>query len=260
MPSMASAGLRAIWSAGGVALGGWSVIGDPFAAELVCRSGVDWLGIDLQHGLATDARLSELVRAADVTRTPVFVRVAWNEPAAIMRALDAGADGVIVPMVSSAEEAAAAVRACRYPPAGERSWGPTRASLGEAGYSAGTANEQTLCFPMIETAQGLERLEEIAAVPGLDGLFVGPSDLALSLGDPMAPTAPVPSQRAAIERIAAVCAGQGLIAGIYCGGASIVGDWARAGYTLLAIDADVAYVSQAAGTALAEARRAVAGS
>jgi 4-hydroxy-2-oxoheptanedioate aldolase len=252
-----SSRLREIWTSGGVALGGWSTLADPYAAELVCRSGVDWLGVDLQHGVAGDADLAGIVRAADITGTPSLARLAWNDPAAIMRALDLGACGVIVPMVDSAAEAEAAASACRYPPAGRRSWGPVRAALGVPGYATTSANESTLCFVMIETVGGYENVETIAATPGIDGLFVGPNDLALSLGAPMTPTAPDPSLRGAIERVAAVCAGNDIVAGIYCAGASIAGDWARAGYRLIAIDADSAYLARGAAAALAEARSAV---
>ncbi|HEY4345962.1 MAG TPA: aldolase/citrate lyase family protein [Gaiellaceae bacterium] len=249
--------LRAAWADDRPALGGWSMLGDPHAAEVTCRAGYDWLGLDMQHGLISDDRLPDVLRAAALTRAPVLVRTAWNDPAAIMRALDSGACGVIVPMVSSGEEAARAVRACRYPPLGERSWGPTRAALGIPAYSAAAANAATLCFAMIESREGFENLDEIASTPALDGLFVGPMDLALSHGETLSPTAPDPAQRARIARIAEVCATRGLVAGIYCGGAALAGEWARIGFRLLAVDADVTLLARALAAELEAARAAL---
>ncbi len=242
--------LRELLASGRPALGGWIVVGDPYATELVCRAGADWVGIDLQHGLAAGTRVEEAIRATEVTQTPALARVAWNDPAKIMRALDLGACGVIVPMVSSSEDAGRAVAACRYPPLGERSLGPVRGA-----FPAELANDHVLCLPMIETADGLANLGEIAATPGVDGLFVGPNDLALSLGLPVSPTEPHPEERAAIARVAAACKANGIVAGIFCGGASIAGEWIDAGYRLLALDTDAAWLTQATQAALAEARR-----
>ena len=250
----ASEPLRSAWAEGRVTLGGWTLLGEPYAAELICRAGYDWLGIDMQHGLISEARLPDLLRAAAITRTPALVRVASNDPAAIMRALDAGACGVIVPGVSSAAEAAEAARACRYPPAGGRSWGPTRAALGIAGFSAEAANAATLCFPMIETRGGVDALAEIAAVPGIDGLFVGPTDLALAHGETFSAAAPAPAQQARIAAVAAASSAAGITAGIYCGGATSAGAWAQAGFRLLALDADVALLARALAAELAAAR------
>jgi 4-hydroxy-2-oxoheptanedioate aldolase len=242
--------LKELLSSGRPALGAWIVIGDPYATELVCRSGVDWVGIDLQHGLAAGTRVEEVIRSTEMTQTPALARVAWNEPAAIMRALDLGACGVIVPMIGSAEEAGRAVAACRYPPHGERSLGPVRSA-----FPAEAANDHVLCLPMVETADALANLDEIAATPGVDGLFVGPSDLALSLGLPVNPTDPHPEEREAIARVAAACEANGIVAGIFCGGASIAGEWIAGGYRLVALDSDAAWLAQAARAALAEVRR-----
>ncbi len=258
-PGYPSEPLRAAWAEGRATLGGWMMLGDPYAAELICRAGYDWLGIDMQHGLIPEGRLPDLLRAAAITGTPALVRVASNEPAAIMRALDAGACGVIVAGVSSAAEAEQAVRACRYPPAGERSWGPTRAALGIAGYSAEAANAATLCFPMIETRGALEQLAAIAAVPGIDGLFVGPIDLALAHGEAFSAATPGPAQRARITAVAGASSAARITAGIYCGGGTaLAGEWTQAGFRLLALEADVALLGRALAAELTAARARLA--
>ena len=191
-----------------------------------------------------------MIRAAEVTQTPALARVARNEPAGIGRALDLGASGVIVPMVNSAEDAGRAVAACRYPPLGERSLGPVRSA-----FPPETANEKVLCLPMIETADGLSNLDEIAATPGVDGLLRRAERPRASLGLPVTPTDPHPEEREAIARAAAACAANGIVAGIFCGGASIAGDWIAAGYRLVALDSDAAWLTQAAQAALTGARR-----
>src|SRR5439155_16169946 len=122
-------GLREVLTSGRPAVGGWCVIPGAFTAEVVARSGVEWICIDAQHGLVGYGEMLSMLQAVTATGVPALVRVPWNDPGWIMKALDAGAAGVIVPMVNTPEEAEAAAGACRYPPDGYRSWGPTRASL-----------------------------------------------------------------------------------------------------------------------------------
>ena len=154
-------------------------------------------------------------------------------------------------MIGSAEDAGRAVAACRYPPLGERSLGPVRGA-----FPAELANDHVLCLPMIETADALANLDEIAATPGVDGLFVGPNDLALSMGLPVVPTDPHPEEREAIARVAAACAANGIVAGIFCGGASVrARNGSPPATRLLALDTDAAWLAAATQAALAEARR-----
>ena len=167
-------------------IGVWLSLANAYTAESLAQLGFDYACIDLQHGLLDYQDLTYMLPAISTSNTVPLVRVPWNEPYEIMKALDAGAYGVIVPLVNTAEDASRAVAACRYPPAGNRSFGPIRAALyGGAGYAA-QANAQIGCFAMIETEEGLANVEAIAATPGLDGIYVGPSDLALALG--LAPT------------------------------------------------------------------------
>lgn len=156
--------------------GGWSILRSPGAALALAASGVDWICLDAQHGEHDDASVRELCRLLS-GRVQVLVRPPANDVAWIGRALDLGADGVIVPMVNSADEAARAVAACRYPPAGGRSWGPL---LG--GYTDPGATPAAICSVMVETGDALVAVDELVATPGVDEIFVGPFDLALALG------------------------------------------------------------------------------
>src|SRR5438034_9539457 len=151
--------LRELWDRGGVTVGGWCVMPSAFSAELMARCGFDWLCIDTQHGLIGYDQMTLMLQAVAITGTPAFVRVPWNQPDHIMKALDAGAQGVIVPMVDNEEDARAAVRAAKYPPLGTRSWGPIRAALDVPDYSPETANRRTIVAVMIETPGGVENLD-----------------------------------------------------------------------------------------------------
>ena len=166
-------------SAGQPAFGVWVASSDPVSAEIIGRSGFDCALLDAQHGGVNQANLVSLLQAMELGGTPSLVRVGGVDAAQIMRALDLGAAGVVVPMVSNVEEARVAASAMRYPPQGTRSFGQLR---GSGYYTASSAGPDPLCFAMIETQAGINNLDEIAAVPGIDGLFVGPVDLALAIG------------------------------------------------------------------------------
>jgi 4-hydroxy-2-oxoheptanedioate aldolase len=177
--------LRQIWSEGKPVLNGWCSIGSAFSAEAMAHQGWDALTLDGQHGLIGYSEMVAMLQAISTTDVVPIVRVSWNAPGEIMKALDAGAYGIICPMISTRAECEAFVGACRYPPAGYRSFGPLRASIyGGADY-ASESNGEILTLAMIETAEGLENVEEIAATPGLDGIYIGPSDLSLATGGPM---------------------------------------------------------------------------
>ena len=156
------------WRQGKQTIGGWLSIGDAFTAETMAHVGFDWLCIDMQHGLLDYQDVKVMLPAISTTQTVPFVRVPWNEPAAIMKALDAGAYGVIVPLINNRAEAEKAVAACRYPPAGIRSFGPVRAAMYGGKHYAEEANSEIACIAMIETKEGLDNLEDIAATQGLD--------------------------------------------------------------------------------------------
>lgn len=250
--------LRDVWRPGRLTLGGWCAIGNAFSAELLAHAGYDWICIDLQHGLVGYEQMVAMLQAASGSGTPMLVRVGDGETAAIMRALDAGASGVVVPMVNSAEDAARAVAACRYPPRGTRSWGPVRAALGVAGYTPAGANEDVICIVMVESAEGLAALPEIASVEGVDAVFIGPNDLALSAG--LAPSFQSADRRhdELVESIRSTCAGLGLVTGIAVGDVESARRRQEQGFDMIALPSDMSMIVRGAKDAL-ESLRPVAG-
>lgn len=174
--------LRRAWAAGRKTLNGWLSMPCPFAAEVMAHQRWDSLTVDMQHGLIGYQTMVGMLQAISTKEPVPLVRVPWLEPGVVMKSLDAGAYGVICPMVNTAEQAATFVSCCRYPPHGQRSFGPIRALLyAGADYPSG-ANDEVLAIAMVETREALDNLESILAVPGLDGIYVGPSDLGASLG------------------------------------------------------------------------------
>lgn len=159
----------------------WSALRDPLAAEILARSGVDLLVLDLQHGAADETDVLTLLQATQPF-VPVLVRLRSVDPAQVTRALDLGADGVVVPLVDGPDDARRLVDAALYPPHGTRSYGPLRAGLRHGADYRERVAEHALVIAMVETAAGLASVEATAAVPGLGGLFVGPADLGLALG------------------------------------------------------------------------------
>jgi 4-hydroxy-2-oxoheptanedioate aldolase len=246
--------LREIVSERRVAHGAWCMIPSAFAAEVQSAAGCDWLCVDLQHGLMDDEEMRLMVQAAAIRGTPVVVRVPWNEPGAIMRALDAGAEGVLVPMVNTAEEARQAAAASHYPPLGYRSWGPLRSSMARADFSPAVGNDQVVCLVMIETVEAVDNLESILEVPGVDGVVVGPNDLAISHSGANDGAGTSPYDIELIERIAEACGRRGLVAGISCTSGEDARRWERAGYSLLGLPSDAALLAQGMVRQLASAR------
>src|SRR3990172_9661066 len=166
--------LKSLWGQGQPALGGWLTVPSSVSAEIFAHAGFDWLTIDMQHGLIDYQVAVTMLQAISTTETVPIVRVPWNEPGIIMKALDAGAYGVIIPMVNSRAEAEAAVAACRYPPRGVRSYGPVRAVYyAGAGYFA-HADQEVCCIVMLETKEAVENADEILTVPGIDAAYIGP--------------------------------------------------------------------------------------
>lgn len=176
--------LKAKIKAGKCALNGWVTIGSSYCAEVVAHQGYDSVVVDLQHGMIGFETAVAMFQAISTTSATPLVRVAKNDPALVMQALDAGAYGIICPLVSTAQEARDLVSFCRYPPAGIRSSGPARGLLyGGRDYLA-KANDEILVIAQIETGGALQELDAICQIEGLDGLYVGPNDLANSLGVP----------------------------------------------------------------------------
>lgn len=244
------------WRAGQQTIGGWLSLANTHTAELMANAGFDWLCIDMQHGLLDYGDLRHMLPAISTTETTPIVRVAGNEPAAIMKVLDAGAMGVIVPLVNNRAEAAAAVAACRYPPDGGRSFGPIRAALyGGRGYAA-EANDEIACIVMIETKEGIANLEEIVTTPGLGGVYVGPADLGYALGLPPRGDSDDPLHLETVGRILGRCKAHKVPVGIHTGGLDYTRRRLEAGFDFVTLGSDAGFMMQAVATELAAARGA----
>ena len=207
--------VKQLWREGKTAVGGFLSIPHVLSAEAMAHTGLDWLCIDMQHGCIDYSDAVPMLAAISTTAVTPIVRVPWNEPSMIMKVLDAGAYGVIVPMVSNREEAMRAVAACRYPPKGIRSNGPNRAIFyGGADYQKHADNEM-LCIVMIETAEGIEKMDEIASTPGIDAVYIGPTDLALALGLPPVMDNDDPRHVATVNRVLETCRKHKVVAAMH---------------------------------------------
>jgi 4-hydroxy-2-oxoheptanedioate aldolase len=206
----------------------------------------------MQHGYADHAAAVPMLQAIGAGGATPIVRVPWNEPSIIGRMLDAGALGVIVPMVNSVEETQAAVAACRYFPAGARSYGPSRGSYAIGGDYFDRANGEIACIPMIETTRALDALEGILSVPGVDAVYVGPSDMSVTMGLPPSLDNGGPFEEAR-RRIARECNARGIVAGIHAN-ASLAAKHAAAGYRMITITTDLTALNLAAAADLRTAR------
>lgn len=235
----------------------WCGMPDPRAPAILARAGYPAITFDMQHGLADFASVAAGIPVAVAGGAAPIVRVPVGDFATASRVVDAGAVAVIAPMIDSAETARRFVAHLKYPPVGERSWGPTvamgLAGVADAGEWLARANDATLGFAMIETAGSIAALDAILAVDGLDGVFVGPSDLSLTLsgGARIAPSAE--ETWVAIERIGAAATAAGRLAGLFANTADEVRRGFAAGYRLIAFGVDMSLMRSAAVAALAAA-------
>ena len=244
--------VKARWRAGAVAYDGWLSIPSSLTAELMANEDFDYVCIDMQHGAIDYQVALTMLQAISTTATMPFVRVPWNDPGIIMKMLDAGAMGVIIPMVNSVEEARAAVAACRYHPAGNRSFGPLRATMYAGADYFAHANDEVACIPMIETEQAVESLDDILAVDGIDAVYVGPADLSITLGQPPAMVNEGRFEEARL-RIAAACKQRGVVAGIHAS-AALAAKHTAAGLQLVTISSDQGGIRAGARSDLETAR------
>lgn len=249
----------AAWREGKQTVGGWLSLGNTHTAETMASLGFDWLCIDLQHGLLDYKDLTVMLPAISTTGVTPLVRVPWNEPYEIMKALDAGAYGVIVPMVNNREEAEQAVAACRYPPGGNRSFGPIRAALYGGGGYAQHANDEIACVAMIETAEGIDQVDEVAATTGLDGIYIGPSDLALAIG--LQPTGDndQPEHTATVQKVQDACNRHGVAAGIHTSSLAYAQRYLELGFHFVTLGSDLRFMLRAATEDLAAVRQTAPG-
>jgi 4-hydroxy-2-oxoheptanedioate aldolase len=245
--------IRQAISEGRPSLGAWFSSGSVSIAEVAGRAGLDWILLDTQHGAVTESDLLSCLQAVSLGGSPALVRTGSDDPRLIMRALDLGAAGVVVPLVSTPGQAAAAVAACRYPPAGIRSFGPVRRYYDPGAADSLGPGSEPLCLAMIETAAGLESIDRIAATPGLDGVFIGPADLSLDLGLGLPDFTDLSQLRDPIERIVAAARKHGIIAGAAALAGPTVGQLLDLGVNLTTLGGDAGHVT--AGFAANAARR-----
>jgi 4-hydroxy-2-oxoheptanedioate aldolase len=245
--------LRQLLRAGEPAFGTFMALGSTLGAEQLAHVGFDWLVIDQEHG-AIDATLTQtLLQAISTTDTVPLVRVPWNRGDWIKRALDAGAYGVVVPMVNTRADAEAAVRATRYPPIGDRSIGGSRTRLYGGNDYVEHANDELALIVQIEHRAAVENAREILSVPGIDAYFIGPGDLCASLGLPNSWDPDFPEYWAALEIVKRAAADAGVPGGIHASPGRVA-QMVERGYRFIAIGFDISFMTQAATAALQGAR------
>ncbi|MDY8109347.1 aldolase/citrate lyase family protein [Fulvimarina sp. 2208YS6-2-32] len=245
--------LKQAWAEGRATMNGWCSIGNAFTAEIMAAQGYDSLTVDVQHGALDYSSLLPMFQAMRASGVVPLARVPWREPGIVMKALDAGAYGVICPMVNSAEEAAEFASFMRYPPRGQRSFGPTRVSFAAGADYAREANDEVLAFAMIETGEGVANLDAIAATPGLDGLYVGPADL--TLGVMQGRLAPgfdreEPEMIEIIQRILKAAKDNGKVAALHCGTPDYAARAIGWGFDMTTVSGDSRLLAAAAGASV----------
>lgn len=246
--------IKAIWDEGRAVINGWCVIPSSFSAEIMASLNWDSLTLDLQHGVIDYQNAVTMFQAISTTETAPMARVPWNDPSIIMKLLDAGAYGLICPMVNNREQAEAFVGACRYSPRGYRSSGPVRATLYAGADYMTHADDTVLTFAMIETTEALENLDKILSTPELDAIYVGPSDLSISMGGKPGLDQTEPMVVEAIGTIVAAAKRHGIRCGIQCGSTDYAKKMIADGFDLVTVLSDMRMIIAAGNRVLAEMR------
>ncbi|MET0851707.1 MAG: aldolase/citrate lyase family protein [Candidatus Rokuibacteriota bacterium] len=247
--------LKSIWARGEAVVNGWLSIPSAFSAEVMAHQGFDSLTVDMQHGVVDYQVAVTMLQAISTTKAIPLARVPWNDPARLMKILDAGVYGVICPMINTREEAEALVRACKYAPRGYRSWGPVRASIYAGADYGDHANEDIVVMPMIETAQAVSNIDDILSVPGVDAVYVGPSDLSLTMGcKPRLDQTDPPVVEAQLKIVAA-CKRHGVAAGIHNATAAYALKMIEAGYQFVTLASDSRHMAAKAAEEVAAVRK-----
>ncbi len=247
-------GIRKIWDDGGAVVNGWLAIANSFSAEVMANAPFDSVTVDMQHGMVDFQAGVAMLQAISTRDVTPLARVPWNDPAAIMKILDAGAYGIVCPMINNREECERFVGACRYAPAGYRSFGPARGLIYGGPDYAQAANDTIITLAMIETSESLDNLDEIMTVPGLDAIYIGPSDLAISLGHLPQPDPTEPVVVEAIGTILKAAQRNGVRAGIHCANGAMVKRMTDQGFQFCTISNDVRLMAAAANAEISTAR------
>jgi len=249
--------LKALWAEGRPTLNGWLSIGNPFTAEIMAAQGYDSICIDVQHGALDYSSALPMLQAMRASGVVPLARVPWLEPGIVMKVVDAGAYGVICPMVNTAQQAAEFVSYLRYPPLGQRSFGPTRANFSAGANYAAEANGEILAFAMVETSEAMSNLDAIAATPGLDGIYVGPADLTFSLAQGrLAPAfdREEPEMIDALKKIIAACKKNGIRCALHCGTPEYAARAIAWGFDMTTVSGDARLLAAAAQASVSRFR------
>jgi 4-hydroxy-2-oxoheptanedioate aldolase len=250
--------VKQMWREGKPVACAWLSTADTYIAETLANAGLDAIVVDMQHGMAIGPdRAALALQAISTTSTVPLVRVPWNEPAYIQWVLDAGAYGVIVPLVNTRADAEKAAGACRYAPLGYRSNGANRARYYVGQDYFEHANEEIICLVMTETVQALDNLDAIGTTPGVDGFYIGPTDLAITMGLPPQLDHPDPRHAEAVQKVVDAARRLGIQAGIHTTGAEEVVRRYRQGFTFATLGNDVGYVAEGVRQALTTFRSSV---
>ena len=247
--------LRTIWARGEAVVNGWLSIPSAFSAEVMAHQGFDSLTVDMQHGVVDYQVAVTMLQAVSTTPVIPLARVPWNDPARLMKILDAGVYGVICPMISTRAQAEALVAACKYPPRGYRSFGPVRASLYAGSDYGDHADDDIVVMPMIETAEALKNLDAILSVPGVAAIYVGPADLSLALGCKPRLDQTDPPVVEAQQMIAEACKRHGVVAGIHNATAAYALRMIAAGYQFVTLASDNRFLAAKAAEEVAAVRK-----
>jgi 4-hydroxy-2-oxoheptanedioate aldolase len=239
--------LKQMWSRSETVISGWLSIPSGYAAEIMAKAGYDALTVDMQHGVQDYQSLVACLQSIPRDGPVPMVRVPWNEPGIIGKVLDAGAMGVICPMVNTPQEARAFVSAVRYPPLGARSHGPIRVgTYGEAGTYYLTANTDVICMPMIETEEAVGNIDAILDVPGIDAVYIGPGDLGMSIGLPPKIDREEPEILRFYETVLAACQKRGIHAGLHNSAAPYAVRMMQMGFRFVVLSSDSGILLRAA--------------
>lgn len=249
--------LKNLIATGQPVLNGWLSIGNSYTAEIMAAQDYDSISIDIQHGVLDISDIVQMFQAMRASGVVPMARVPWLDPAAIMKVLDSGALGIICPMVNTAAQAAEFISYMYYPPLGERSFGPARSLLGHGADYYARANEQTLAWAMVETAEAMSNLDAIAATKGLDGIYVGPADLSISLsGGKLAPgfDRQEPEMIEALHKIIKACKKADILCALHCGTPAYAQQAIEWGFNMVTVSGDSRFIALGAAQSVSEFR------